>query len=115
MRNRVLIGTSTAPMRMTASAGMDPLGPVQHPKRDLVAGCDAQSNKAAGNGVDVPGKLGERPAAVLEDEGLARAVAREALIHERADRPLRETSRRPNATSTPSVGARPLRCAAMPE
>ena len=58
--------------------GVDPLGTVDHPEGDLVAGGDTELDQPLCDGVDAGAHLGEGPALLLEDEGLERrALGRE--------------------------------------
>ena len=53
--------------------GLDPLGAIEEPERDLVAGADAEGDQPLGRAVDARGEVGEREASPLEAERLARA------------------------------------------
>jgi len=54
---------------------LDPLGAVEHPERDPVAGSDAERDQPTRHAVDAGRDLGEGPAPVAEAERLARPPA----------------------------------------
>ena len=64
--------------------GLDPLGAIEEPERDLVAGADAEGDQPLGRAVDARGEVGEREASPLEAERLARAPAPRRPLGQRA-------------------------------
>ena len=91
--------------------GVDPLGPVDHPERDLVAGHDAELEQALRGGIDARIEVGKGPAPPLEREGLPGAPPPSRALRQEPDRLRR--GRRPYSTMSflrPWTNATTSRC-----